>query len=229
MKAALKMAEDIRNCVADAAENLGLRSKAGGIIGSRVIRSHPARAAIRAAPASSAASVPGVAKPACVPCTRPQVSAPIPAETRIRAGTSSRAFWPRDSASHSRAPTAAARPIGTFTQKIQCQSRPWVTAPPMSGPLATASPAMPPQMPTTVPRRSGGNAEVSSVSPSGMMIAAPSPCTPRQAISTPALGASAHAAEASVNTSRPVTYTRRRPSRSPSAAAVMMPAPKARL
>jgi hypothetical protein len=43
-------------------------------------------------------------------------------------------------------------------------------------------------------------------------------------ISAPALGASAHAAEASVKRSSPVTYIRRRPSLSPSAAAVMMPA-----
>ena len=120
-------------------------------------------------------------------------------------------------------------PMGTFTQKIQCQSRPSVTPPPTSGPAATPSPAMPPQIPTTDPRRSGGNAEVSRVRPSGITIAAPAPCTARNAISVPRLGASPHAAEAAVNRASPQRYTRRRPSRSPSAAAVMMPVANVRL
>ena len=114
-------------------------------------------------------------------------------------------------------------------QKIQCQSSPCTTAPPTSGPAATASPAMPPQMPTTVPRRwPAGNAVVRMVRLSGMTIAAPMPCTARAAIRVPAVGASAQAADATVNSIRPATYTRRRPSRSPSAAAVMIPAAKAR-
>ena len=71
-------------------------------------------------------------------------------------------------------------PSGTFTQKIQCQSRPSVTAPPTSGPDATPSPATPPQIPTTAPRRSAGNDEVSRVSPRGITIAAPSPWTARK-------------------------------------------------
>jgi hypothetical protein len=37
----------------------------------------------------------------------------------------------------------SAMPIGTFSQKIQCQEIPLTTAPPTSGPKATASPAMP--------------------------------------------------------------------------------------
>ena len=116
-------------------------------------------------------------------------------------------------------------PIGTFTQKIQCQFSPWVTAPPISGPLATASPATPPQIPTTAPRRSTGKAEVSNVRPSGMMIPAPTPSTARHAMRTPMFGASAQAADAAVNTTRPSTYIRRRPIRSPRAAAVRMVAP----
>ena len=42
------------------------------------------------------------------------------------------------------------------------------------------------------------------------------------------IGASAHAAEARLNSSSPATYVRLRPRRSPSAAAVMMPAAKVR-
>ena len=43
------------------------------------------------------------------------------------------------------------------------------------------------------------------VSPSGMMNDAPIPCTARKAMSHPAPGASAHAADAAVNTARPFT------------------------
>ena len=90
-------------------------------------------------------------------------------------------------------------------QKIQCQSRPWTTAPPTSGPPATASPLIPPKIPTMAPRRSAGNAAARIVSASGVTAAAPSPCTARAAISSPEFGASAHAAEATVNSARPAT------------------------
>ena len=97
----------------------------------------------------------------------------------------------------------AASPIGTLTQKIQCQSRPSVTAPPTSGPLAMATPAMPPQIPTMAPRRAGGNAAVRMVRLSGMMVAAPRPWTARAATSRPAVGARAQAADAAVNSANP--------------------------
>ncbi len=69
---------------------------------------------------------------------------------------------------------------------------------------------------------------MSSVSPSGMTIAAPSPWTARKAISMPRSGASAQAADARLNSTNPAAYVRLRPSRSPSAAAVMIPAAKVR-
>ena len=61
------------------------------------------------------------------------------------------------------------------------------------------------------------------------MIAPPRPCTVRAAISADAFGASAQTAEATVNRARPIPKIRRRPKRSPRAAAVMMPAAKAML
>ena len=84
-------------------------------------------------------------------------------------------------------------------------------------------------MPMIIPRRSAGNAVVRIVRLSGRMIAPPKPCTVRATISSEALGASAHVAEASVKRARPTVKTRRRPKRSPSAAAVMIPAAKAML
>ena len=66
-------------------------------------------------------------------------------------------------------------PIGTFSQKIQCQEMPCTTAPPTSGPIATAVPEMPDHTPSAIPRRSAGKASASSVSVSGVTIAAPAP------------------------------------------------------
>ena len=114
-------------------------------------------------------------QPFCPPSTSPQISVARPPDTRIRAGMSRRARGPQLSERRSLDPMAATSPMGTLIQKIQCQSSSWVTAPPTRGPQATASPAIPPQIPTTAPRRSEGNAEVSKVRPSGMTIAAPMP------------------------------------------------------
>ena len=97
----------------------------------------------------------------------------------------------------------AMTPIGTFSQKIHSQARPSTTAPPTSGPSATDTPVIALKIPIAAPRRSGGKAALSSVSPSGMMNAAPTPCSARAAISAPAPGASAHSADATVNSARP--------------------------
>ena len=67
------------------------------------------------------------------------------------------------------------RPIGTLIQKIHCHERPSTTAPPTSGPIATARPLIPPQAPSATPRRSGGTALERIVRVSGSTIAAPMP------------------------------------------------------
>jgi hypothetical protein len=110
------------------------------------------------------------------------------------------------------------RPIGTLIQKIQCHEPAWVTAPPTSGPSATAIPLIPDQKPRASPRRSGGKASASRVSVSGVAIAAPRPWLARAAIRSPMLGAAAAAAEESVNRPIPTMNIRLRPNRSPSAA-----------
>ncbi len=119
--------------------------------------------------------------------------------------------------------------IGTFSQKIHCQSIPCTTAPPISGPLATARPVIALNIPIAAPRFSGGNAELSSASPSGMIRAEPAPCTARAAISTPTFGATAQTADAIANKPSPTAYSRRRPKRSPSAAPVISSTAKLRL
>jgi hypothetical protein len=97
---------------------------------------------------------------------------------------------------------------------------PPTTAPPMTGPMATPRPAMPPHSPIAAPRLSTENASLISVRVSGITIAAPAPCTARAATSIPAFGDSAAAADAPVKSSSPIVYMRRRPKRSPSAAPV---------
>ena len=76
-------------------------------------------------------------------------------------------------------------------------------APPTTGPPTTARPVIAPKMPSAQPRRSGGNAALSSASASGMTTAAPTPWTARAAISAPTPGASAHAADAAHEHAQP--------------------------
>ncbi len=71
------------------------------------------------------------------------------------------------------------------------------SAPPMTGPSATARPAVPLQMPRASPRRAGGTAADRIVSVSGVTIAPPTPCRARAAIRAPMLGATAAKAEPS--------------------------------
>ena len=112
------------------------------------------------------------------------------------------------------------RPIGTFSQKIQGQARPCVTAPPTTGPASTAIPVTLLKMPSAQARRCGGNAAESRASASGSISAAPAPWMARAATSAPASGARAHPAEAAVNRLTPAASMRRRPNLSPSAAPV---------
>ena len=96
------------------------------------------------------------------------------------------------------------RPIGTLIQKIHCHDRPSITAPPTSGPRATARPPMPPHAPSARPRRSAGTAALRIVSVSGATMAPPRPCSARAATSASIDGASAASADAAVKIPRPI-------------------------
>ena len=152
--------------------------------------------------------------------TSPNTIPNAPVEASPRPGRSSVPYGPWLSLSQRIASGSTISPIGTLIQKIQCQEMPCTTAPPTSGPIATAIPLMPDHTPIAIPRRSAGNASASNVSVSGVTAAAPAPCTARAATSRPVLGASAAAAEATVNSDRPARNMRLRPNRSPSAAPV---------
>jgi hypothetical protein len=75
-------------------------------------------------------------------------------------------------------------------------------------------------MPTAALRIRSGTACASRVSDRGATAAPASPCTARAAISCQGSAAIAAAADASVNTAMPARNIRRRPIRSPRAAAV---------
>ena len=77
-------------------------------------------------------------------------------------------------------------------------------------------------MPIAAARIFSGTADASRVNESGMIAAAPSPCTARAVISASLLVLSALAMLARVKTVRPAIITRRRPHRSPSVAAGSM-------
>ena len=68
-----------------------------------------------------------------------------------------------------------ATPMGTFSQKIHCQDAPSVTAPPTTGPTATARPLIAPQKPSAAPLRAAGTAELRMVRLSGRTSAPPAP------------------------------------------------------
>ena len=111
-------------------------------------------------------------------------------------------------------------PIGTLTQKMNCQLRPSTIAPPTSGPSAMARPAMAPHAPSARPRRSAGTASDRIVRVSGVTIAAPKPWRARAMTSRSPVGASAANADAPVNSATPMMNIRLRPNRSPRAAPV---------
>ena len=75
-------------------------------------------------------------------------------------------------------------------------------------------------MPSANPRRSAGTAADRTVSVNGITIAPPRPWIARATSSATIDGASAAAADATVKIAMPITSSRRRPKRSPSAAPV---------
>ncbi len=143
-----------------------------------------------------------------------------PALASVRPGRSRLELGPWDSFSLRAESGISASPKGTFSQKIHCHEMPCTTAPPTSGPIATARPPIAPHAPSAAPRRSAGTAALRIVSVSGVRIAPPTPCAARATISASTDGASAAAAEATVKIAIPIVNSRRRPNRSPRAAPV---------
>jgi len=153
----------------------------------------------------------------------PRKTAPL--SSRVPTG-SRRDQVPRDSGTAKASSGTATRATGTLSQKIACQLTPSTTAPPTTGPSATPRPETPPQIPIAMARFAAGTDAASRVSESGIMAAAPSPCTARATMRDSELVDSAAAIEAAPKTRSPAIIVRRRPHRSPTVAAVSMTAAK---
>ncbi len=95
-------------------------------------------------------------------------------------------------------------PTGMLMKKIHSHPRPSTRRPPASGPTSIATPEVAPQRPMAAPRLFGGNVRVMTAIVCGVMRAAPSPCTARNAMSAPSVGDRPHASEASVKTASPM-------------------------
>jgi hypothetical protein len=197
-----------------------LPKKRIGSMGVVVWRSQAAKAASRVSPVAIEPTTVALVQPSACERTIPNTTPSSPALASATPGTSRRALGPRLSRRSASAVGTSATPIGTFSQKIHCQEKPSTTAPPTTGPSATPSPDTPDQMPRARPRFSGANTSLRRVSESGVITAPPRPCSARAAMSASVVGASAAAADETVKMPIPTAKTVRRPSRSPSAAAV---------
>ena len=219
-KIAPNMPKNMSRLATLASANVRLRKKRIGSIGCSVRSSHATKHTSSAAPATNEPTMPAEVQPTSLARTSPHTIPTRPALARARPGRSSRDAGPRLSSSRSRISGASTSPIGTLSQKIQCQEMPLTIAPPTSGPSATARPLIPPQMPSASPRRSAGTEADRIVSVNGITIAPPRPWAARATSSAKIDGASAAAADATVKIAMPITSSRRRPNRSPNAAPV---------
>ena len=90
-------------------------------------------------------------------------------------------------------------------KKIDSQPMLSVSAPPTSGPMATAAPIVAPQIPTAVPRSRPWKAEASSASEVANIAAPPTPCTARARLSMSGLVDRAQPSDATVKIPSPTT------------------------
>src|SRR5712691_12138658 len=121
------------------------------------------------------------------------VTAPVASKRRCPSSA-------RLSFTNGRVSESTTAPTGTLTKKIHSQPRYFVRMPPKRTPAAAPEPPSAPQIPSALLRSAPSSKVVVTIdSAAGEMIAAPRPCTARDAIRTPALHANPHASDASVN------------------------------
>ncbi len=198
-----------------APRNVRLRNRRRSSIGSGCRSSTRTNAASDTSPAATHPSTGALVHPSALPRNtaktirkRPvdNVTTP-PQSTGLGSGS-------RDSRTLVSASPSVGRPSATPSQKIACQPKLSTSSPPTSGPAANASPMTAPHVPIARARAEPSNSCTSSASEAGKSIAAPSPCSARAAISSPDDHASAHSADAVLNTISPSTNSRLRPNRS---------------
>ena len=117
--------------------------------------------------------------------------------------------------------------MGTLTKKIHCQPSESTSTPPTSGPTATATPTVAPQMPSAVLRSVGANSWAIRASTVPNIAAPPIPCSPRASSRASGLPANPASSEAVVKAASPPVKTSLRPSRSASDPAISVSAARA--
>src|SRR6266508_2408580 len=186
------------------------------ISGSGCRRSQPANPASSAREAAKKPSVLPETQPFCPACVIAYTAETIRPVTTTAHGRS-KVFTcaSRLSVSRSGASTKADTPTGTLTKKIHSQLSASVRTPPSRTPAAAPKPPTAPHTPSAMLRSRPSTKVVDRIeSAAGVMIAAPSPWTPRAPISDASDHARPAKSEASVNTTIPTRKIRRRPIRS---------------
>ena len=142
---------------------------------------------------------------------RPVDSAAMPGKSTVRATVSS-----RDSRVANSVTTTARTATGRLMKKIARQETCSVSAPPTTGPIASARAETPAQVPIALPRSSGGKALEMIDRVAGIMNAAPMPWIARPPTSQAWSGETPIAALETAKTTTPNRNMRRRPKMSPS-------------
>ena len=106
-------------------------------------------------------------------------------------------------------------PSGTLTRKMARQPSPAINTPPSDGPSAVPIADIVPSSPMALPVFAFGTVSPTNAIVSAIMVAAPTPCTARAAISSQSVGATPHRPDATVNRTIPANSSRRRPMMSP--------------
>jgi len=134
----------------------------------------------KAIPATSEPRIWPLVQPALLPRSSAKTMRKSEAARVTRPRTSvRRAFASRDSRTRVIASQAAAAPIGTLTKKIHRQPRESVRMPPTSGPDATASPTVEPQIAIARARARPSYSAPMSASAVANRAAPPVPCSAR--------------------------------------------------
>src|SRR3954452_7727072 len=201
----------------DTPTNAGRRNSDRSSIGRSWRRSIPTKSANSTNAPPSDPTITALPQPSALPRSRPKTSR----NSATDDVTSPAGSMPRDPGStysrmRMRARASATTPTGTLTKKIHSQPSPSVSAPPSSGPTATAAPTVEPQAAIAVPNSYSRNSWAISASEVANMPAPPMPWSPRARSSEVADGARPQSSDATVKISTPTMNTSRRPTRSAS-------------
>ena len=152
-------------------------------------------------------------KPHVSVCAIANTNRPTPIEAigTLTGSTRSGRSSARDSTRMKAPSTIATIPTGMLTRNTDRHPKALISAAPIDGPSAAANAPLAPQMPTAIPRRSGGNAGSSNASAAGNCMAPPTDCSTREAMSVEASTLRPELSEPSKKTNNPMRKSRLRP------------------